>query len=180
MRGASDDAFQNATVTSNTAVIASRNSADLFTSGSPVSNENIIYEDKNDSTTSFVDFNISNAISLTNLVVGLPNDGPPDNRRSVVNIKVYAGLSAGTVLESLVADIPVDQTYTASYGDNEIKVNIDFTTPINAQYFRVEFEEPDAVFGARIYEIDGYGAPYIESAGQPEAIALPDLPSGEL
>jgi len=166
--GDASDAFQNATVTSSSAMHPSGFLAeDLFSGGAAVFAEDVVFADGTGSNISFVEFNISSPIALTNIVVGLANDEVPDamDNRTLSNIKVYAGLSAETVMDTLVADIAVDPEYTTAYGSSSIVVEI-AALSVTARYFRVEFTEPlDS--GVRVYEIDGYGGEYIEPVELP-------------
>lgn len=160
--GEAGDELQNATVTSDSGVHPVANIVDLFSTGSAVTAEDVIFKDGDGVTQSFVEFNLASAISLTNINITLQNDDvvdAPDNR-SLNRIKVYAGLTPSP--RKLVADIAVDPEYKDTYGSNRIVVDIDLA--VDAQYFWVGFTEPGSPYpdsGARVFEVDGYGAPYI-------------------
>ena len=150
--GVAGDLFQGAAVTTNSVLIPSTVATDLFSKGSPVVAENVIFADNTGDTLSFVEFNIPRAVSLGNITIGLIAD--PDGIRALSHIKVYAAPSAGIVLDTLVADIAVDPDYATAYGSRLISVSIDLA--VNARFFRVEFTDADDVRAPRVMEIDGF------------------------
>jgi len=165
------DDLQFATVTASTPLHVANDTftvADLFTMGSPVvSDDQMFFTDG--LTGAFVDFNLPGGISLTNLVVTLQNEGFETLGRAVKKITVYASTLPGDVLSKKVASVVVNPDYE-SYpgGSTRIAMSIDFPTAVNAQYFRVELGNY-SLAGARIWEIDGWGAPYVV-AGLPATI----------
>lgn len=158
------DDLQLATVTASTplhsALGDSMTTNDLFTAGSPIlSDDQMFFVDG--LTGAFVDFNSLGAISLTNLVVTLQNEGSETFGRSVNKITVYASTLPGDVLTKPVASVVVNPDYESYPGEStRIAMSIDFPTAINAQYFRVELGN-NTLAGCRIWEIDGWGAPYV-------------------
>lgn len=163
IQGASDDVLQNAVVTADSGMhSAGFLSSDLFSSGSGLFAEDAIFADGVTGTTQFVEFNTASAVALKYMVIGLSNDefvAAPDYR-SISNVKVYAGTSPGAGVSNLVADVAVNPEYTDTYGGNHVALRILFDAAVNAQYFRMEFEEAKSAetewAGARVYEIDGY------------------------
>ena len=175
------DQFKDATITSNTplhvASAPANDIADLFNAGFGASDDNMFFEDG--ASSSFVDFNISGAIIMTNMVVTLLNEGVTAGR-AVDSIKVYASTMTGDVLDHQVANITVDPDYISAYGSDWISVGLEFNTPVTGQYFRVELGYP-AFSGCRIYEIDGYGASYLgDPVFAPSIISLSSFSSNVL
>jgi hypothetical protein len=166
--GTSEDLFQNATITTNSEAHTIRNITDLFTQGSPVVDNEMIFKDVDGDALSYVEFNTEGAYSLTNITIGLGNgyvEGGANDTRSIENVKIYARLSEGSFSAcSLVADVDVNPEYTEVYGERYLTVSIDLPS-VDARYFRVEFTEPLGGSyldrGARVYEIDGFGTAYI-------------------
>lgn len=158
-QGGAGDLFQGATVTANSAVYpAGFNINDLFSKGSPVYAEDVVFADADGSTLAYVEFNIASAVNLRRVDIGLANDpvsGGNNDNRALERIKVYAGDTAASVMSNLVADVSIDPEYTTVYGGSQITVSIDVDA-FSAQYFRVEFTEANAS-GVRVMEIDGYG-----------------------
>lgn len=169
--GVSDDLFQNASITANTAAHPVRNIADIFSQGSPVVAEDMIFDDGNGTLLSFVDFNISSAVNLTNITIGLRNDpttNPLTNKgRAITNVKLYAASASGAVLDGLIANVDVDPDYKTAYGgDRNLELVIENLTASNVQFFRLEFTEfnPGSNAGARVVEVDGFGSVIPEPA----------------
>jgi len=131
---------------------------DLFSAYSPVGgHEDVVFSDTNGTNVSSVGFHIQDPVHLTQLVIGLANDniaGPDNDNRTCSNIRLYASLSPGTLMDELVADIAIDPEYTDAYGGSQIVVDIPLG--VDARYFHVEFLEPRNS-GVRVFEIDGYG-----------------------
>jgi len=156
--GNSGDLFQGATVTTNSTLHpAGFVATDLFSRGMPSFAEDVVFADETGDPMSFVEFNVSSAVSLTNIVVGLANDhvpGDDNDGRTLDCIKVYASISPGSVQDNLIAEIAVDPEYTTAYGASQVRVKIDLD--VSAKYFRFEFTEPRD-HGVRIFEIDGFG-----------------------
>jgi hypothetical protein len=160
--GVADDVFQNASVTADSGAHATTDIQDLFTQGSPVVQNLILFKDVDADSLSYVEFNTAVSYSLTNITIGLGNDyksSDPDVR-SIENVKIYARTSDGVfTAQDLIADIDVDPEYTDAYGQRFLSLSIDLPS-VAAQYFRAEFTEPlgDGYLdrGARVYEIDGY------------------------
>jgi len=132
--------------------------ADMFSEGADLHSRDAIFADGTGESFDFVEFNISSAVNLGTIVVGLANDpiaGDDNDNRSLSNIRVYASHSAGTVLDNLVADIAVDPEYATAYGNNHISVSIDLAI-YDAQYFRLEFTKSNVNSGPRVFEVDGF------------------------
>ena len=130
---------------------------DLFSVYAPTGREDVVFLDANGSNISSIDFHLQDPVNLTQLVVGLANDhvtGPDNDNRTCSNIKVYASLSLGTLMDEVVADIAIDPEYTDAYGGSQIVVDIPLD--VEARYFHLEFLEPRNS-GVRVFEIDGYG-----------------------
>ena len=165
VQGVADDVFQNATVTLDSGAHPIRNIQDLFTRGSYVTNDEMIFKDIDANPLSFVEFNTAVSYSLTNITIGLGNTevaGDSNDLRSLNNVKIYARTSSGSFAEEdLIVDVDVNSEYTDAYGQRFLSLSIDLPS-VNAQYFRAEFTEPlggDFLDrGARVYEIDGYAA----------------------
>ena len=161
--GVGSDLFQNAAITSHSAMHPAAGgflSADMFSEGADIHSRDAIFADSTGTAFDFVEFNIASAVNLKKVVVGLANDpvaGVDNDLRSLNNIRVYASHSAGTVLDHLVADVAVDPEYSTAYGHNHIAVSIDLVA-YGAQYFRVEFSKSNVNSGPRVFEVDGFAA----------------------
>ncbi|MEN8255354.1 MAG: hypothetical protein ABFR33_07785 [Verrucomicrobiota bacterium] len=131
---------------------------DLFSAYDPVGwNEDVVFSDTNGTNVSSVCFSTPDPVHLTQLVVGLANDGvagPDNDRRTCSSIRLYASLCPCLLMNEPVADIAVDPEYTDAYGGSQITVDIPLD--VDARYFYIEFLEPRD-HGVRVFEIDGYG-----------------------
>ena len=162
--GGSTDLFQNATVTASSPTNTQFlffDVRDIFTEGSPVMQDDVVFADTN-GTVHHVEFNTANALSLRRVKVVLANDneaGEFSQQRSLINFKFYARDTAGafTVTE-LVADIDVEENYTAAYGSSTINAEVTFPSAISSQYFRLEFEQPVRPweYAPRVLEVDAF------------------------
>ena len=163
--GSTSDLFQNATVTDGTSTNTQFDLfhiGDLFTQGTPIRQNDVVFADTN-GTTSFVEFNIPAATALESIDVVLQSDGlagPTAFERALDQVRIYASTSSGTVLANLVADIAVDPDYDTAYGGTRVTLTIDFPVAVTAQYFRAEFDQP-AFMAPRVYEIDGFAPPFV-------------------
>jgi len=161
--GDATDAFQNATITGGSAVHGvTPDPVDMFTSGSPVNFEDVLFADLTGQWVPSVEFSIASPIQLGNLKILLNNDGGagPVYGRTTVGVWVFASSTPGVFGASeLIAEFLYSGDYSSlTGGDHGMEVSIDFTTAPVAEYYRVAFYAGDPDVGARVIEIDGYEA----------------------
>ena len=154
VEGVNGDAFDGATVITHSPLHpVSTTTDDWFRS--PNQTE-LLFADS--AGTKFIEFNVSDVVSLTNITVYLSGDIYPSSPegRSITNMKLYASTTpSGWDATTVVFDLAVDPDYSAAYGSQYVEVSVDLTF-VAGRYFRMEFEQTPGFGGARIREIDAF------------------------
>lgn len=160
-KGRPDDLFQSPVVriTAGSSMHSGASIQDLFTQGTPIKGDGVIFQDVPDSLRYYVEFRTAGPVEPKEIVIGFTNDyypAPQPDKRAASGIRIFAAASAADVMDSLVADIKLNPEYTDAYGDRAIAVHI----PVDAgllRHFRIEFVGAISGDAPRVMEIDAFG-----------------------
>ncbi len=164
--GASNDNFEGATVTTNSALHPATGISTDYWFISPNAAGELIMDDN--AGTRFIEFSTPQAYSMSNIVVSISADNNEFGLegRAISGIRILSGLSPESVTENVVCFVTFPGEYTDLYGSNWLEVNIALDPAFAiGQYFRIELDQFGS--GTRIMEIDGYGEVFVEDILQP-------------